>query len=69
MKTLRGWIAVTDELPRSLTDVLIALPDCPDPVDLGFLDKSRKWRLTGYTIPEMTVTHWMPLPEPPEVRS
>lgn len=61
-----GWIAVEERLPKPMTDVLIVLADeAHYPVDLGFIDWTGVWRLSGAAAGEMRVTHWMPLPEPP----
>jgi hypothetical protein len=61
------WIPVTDSLPeKNRCSVLIALSW--EQTDIGWYDKDDKcWQsefVNSYEDGE--VTHWMPLPEPPE---
>jgi hypothetical protein len=54
------WISVKDRLPEDASDVLIAWADG---VSEGcFCDE--RWRREGRML--RSVTHWMPLPKPPE---
>ncbi len=62
MSELR-WIPVTERLPDN--ERVICFYKTPDGgcVDLGFYGKKRGgWTIKG-------ATHWMPLPDPPEVRA
>ena len=71
------WISVKDRMPGRYETVLIAISTVNgygDPaklVTIGGYDHSRK-RWEQYTSTDRqlcqgeTVTHWMPLPEPPE---
>ena len=67
------WIPVTERLPEvwrndetaELVNYMIFSPDFG--VDIGnYHAKARTWLCMG--LPS-TVTHWMPLPEPPEVET
>lgn len=67
------WIPVTERMPEEWTKVLVFARCHPD-AD-GFVQTSvyigipGKWRVTwNHTLlDDNVVTHWMPLPEPPEV--
>ena len=61
-----GWISVKDRLPERYIPVLTCRAHQPSGkvVELGFLDISKRWKIYGTRI--VSVTHWMPLPEPPE---
>lgn len=61
------WISVKDRMPDVGEWVLTfsekALVDIEDfPFDIGYLRPDGEWRHIGW---EYEVTHWMPLPEPP----
>ena len=67
----RGWIPVEERLPEvwrndetaELVNYMICSPDFG--VDIGnYHAKAKKWLCMALPC---TVTHWMPLPEPPEV--
>ena len=67
----RRWIPVTERLPEvwrndetaELVNYMIYSPDFG--VDIGnYHAKAKKWLCMALPC---TVTHWMPLPEPPEV--
>lgn len=64
--TIQKWIPVTERLPEEWKDVLVLLRFgcCETAVYLGV---PGKWRVTWYRdmIGVDSVTHWMPLPEPP----
>ena len=75
IEKLRGqlprWIPVTERLPEmwrndetaELVNYMICSPDFG--VDIGnYHAKAKKWLCMALPC---TVTHWMPLPEPPEV--
>lgn len=61
------WIPVTDRLPEEWVAVLVwsKCGFCETAVYLGI---PGKWRVTwDHTmLDEDTITHWMPLPDPPE---
>jgi len=61
------WIPVTERLPDEWTDVLVwsKCGFCVVAVSLG---SHGKWResWTHMMIDDNTITHWMPLPEPPK---
>ena len=66
------WISVEERLPehwhmddkdRTLINYLVYSPDYG--VDVGnYIKPAKRWVCMGLP---MNVTHWMPLPEPPEV--
>lgn len=60
------WIPVTERLPETSDDVIIYLDKgIRGEVTIGFNAGDHKWYIDiGYEV-ENTVTHWMPLPEPP----
>ncbi len=68
----RRWIPVEERLPEvwrndetaELVNYMIYSPDFG--VDIGnYHAKAKKWLCMALPC---TVTHWMPLPEPPEVK-
>jgi hypothetical protein len=63
-----NWIDVTDRLPKSKQDVLLwVVAHIYEGVDLGYLH-SGEWITYGDRY-QTTVTHWMPLPNPPKTDS
>ena len=69
-----GWISVEERWPDHLSDVLVAYK-CGKYVRLGVGEfDGTTVNDEGLTIPYFKgiggfeVTHWMPLPEPPEVK-
>jgi len=65
----KDWIPVTDERIPPERWVLICVTPRWGPVDvnIGTWDRYREeWRSRLGTPVHGTVTHWMPLPEPPE---
>ena len=60
------WIPVSERLPEYQQRVLFF----SERISLGVhSEKARYWATDGYTYPGDwydTVTHWMPLPQPPE---
>lgn len=61
VKDLPRWISVKEQLPEEQKDVLVYLKRGGCAVDYFIPSRNDKW---GYK----DVTHWMPLPEPPDVR-
>ena len=63
-----NWISVTERLPNPSYAVLVFAEGrvtygyLRDPTYLG--PRAAKWFVSGH--PANSVTHWMPLPEPPE---
>lgn len=63
------WISVDERLPEPFVSVLVYMPDerpLP-PVHEGFLAREGMWYANHFDREPMEITHWMPLPEPPEV--
>lgn len=61
-----GWISVKDRLPEHFEPVLICREKNGSPyVEQGYKDVGEWWKVYGTRTKQ--VTHWMPLPEPPEV--
>jgi len=68
------WIPVSERVPDPCVSVLVAyhddLSDVPDAdVDMGEISKDGRWRFTDASdiwFTDGAVTHWMPLPAPPE---
>ena len=59
------WIPVTERVPEQKVDVLVVMDDGGMGVD--FIDTDGNWFwATGWSEDDPKVTHWMPLPEPPE---
>lgn len=57
------WISVEERLPEDMDDVLTWVGGL---VEVGCYDESNEcWELYTY-VGDGSVTHWMPLPEPPE---
>lgn len=63
------WIPVTERLPVEAKKVLCFLALSGGPmVETGYYMGDELWYYTGIEAPHHgIVTHWMPLPEPPEV--
>ena len=60
------WIPVTERLPEAMQPVLICRPYDQDTVKVeqGFREPGNWWKVYGTRV--RSVTHWMPLPEPPK---
>lgn len=64
---MTDWISVKDRLPEKWCPVLVSNGLL---VNEGYLDDQGKWKRFDedfYIFSE--ITHWMPLPKPPEVGS
>ena len=63
--TQSGWISVKDRLPERFEPVLVCREKNGAPhVEQGFKDVGDWWKVYGTRT--KYVTHWMPLPAPPE---
>ena len=58
------WISVKERLPEQLTDVL-SYRGHINLMQVDCVDEKGKW-YSEYKYDEYSVTHWMPLPEPPK---
>ncbi len=63
------WISVKDRLLRTNRTVLVYMPERFNSIQTAFYDRywgedDEDWH-EGWST-NTTVTHWMPLPEPPE---
>ncbi len=70
MPTVGGWISVKDEMPMQIETVLFIGKNCHGDwfrAKRGYFDGTF-WHSedSGTIYPTTPVTHWMPLPEPPE---
>jgi hypothetical protein len=69
------WISAKDRLPQEFVNVLCFIPD--QYIFMGSLRPHEdvgesKWEEQHYGYPSHAldaVTHWMPLPEPPQITS
>jgi Lar family restriction alleviation protein len=62
-----GWISVDERLPENDSKVLVALIDLPNVWTIRFLN-DEWYDLSGRHFKRRkNITHWMPIPEPPEV--
>lgn len=61
--TVGGWISVEDRLPEEGQSVLVHYVDGWMPVAHLL---NGKWYQSGGETSWLSVTHWMPLPEPPK---
>ena len=75
--TVGGWISVKAKLPGKLQNVLVSLVNEIDghrlkDTQIGYHtdDAGHSWFITSWNewaiASDVTVTHWMPLPEPPK---
>lgn len=66
--TLQRWIPVTERLPEAFVSVLVQMPgEKPFPtVREGFISNNGVWHSAHFDRESDEVTHWMPMPEPPE---
>ena len=62
-----GWISVKDRLPEAIKRALVAadFSGVMD-VDVAMYCGNGMWESMSGLYPKFSVTHWMPLPEPPE---
>ena len=63
--TKPGWISVKERLPERFEPVLVCREKNGSPyVEQGYKDVGEWWKVYGTRTKH--ITHWMPLPEPPE---
>lgn len=67
----REWISIHDRLPEGQTEVLVYMPKYGSNINVYFLtdlDPNRKTWFNCFfdTKPFADVTHWMPIPTPPQ---
>lgn len=64
------WIAVEDELPNRPYHHYLTYGDAGVSITewIGKDNPDRHWEHTGWKLP-YNITHWMPLPKPPESHS
>ena len=58
------WISVKERVPNNVEDVLIT--DGYDRYAVAYFSKDKTWEVSKDILICGIVTHWMPLPEPPE---
>ncbi len=63
VKTNNGWISVKDRLPENTNDVSLMIKESPKKTLCGYWN-GIEWLVYGRH--QFTVTHWQPLPPPPE---
>lgn len=63
------WISVEERLPIDrLKKYLVAFRDAAGPiVDMARYFPSDGWTCDNWEVPQNLITHWMPLPDAPEV--
>lgn len=61
-----GWVACAERMPEDYAPVLVWTLDAHCPCRVGWWDGENWWRDGGGEKLYETVTHWMPLPAPPE---
>lgn len=64
------WISVEERLPTAREDVLLLInTSCKERIIIGWYSEIRGWKTDIIEwlcyLRDCTVTHWMPLPEPP----
>jgi len=67
LEAAQKWIPVSERLPEKSETVLVLHDNAVDIVT--YHPKSNRWELLWWVNADLhDVTHWMPLPEPPEVK-
>lgn len=72
LPSIDDWISVKDRMPKNNTPVLVVWTNNKvSSVMLGWHISIKglgsDWQTSGGLRPEEEITHWMPLPEPPEL--
>lgn len=67
IEAYQEWISISDKVPGHKNEVLIGGECCElcYNIDIGFLEDG-EWFLKNGESPHYKVTHWMPLPNPPQ---
>ena len=68
MARVQEWISVDDRLPEPFVSVLVNMPGeepCPT-VREGFISNDGIWQSAMFRREPGEVTHWQPMPQPPE---
>lgn len=61
------WISVKERTPKPATKVIVYWENSGGPVICeGYYMGEDGWSYVGWEAPRFIVTHWMPLPSPPE---
>ena len=62
------WINCVDRLPDNVFEVIIGGECCEAcyNIDIGFCEDGEWYLQGGRGMPSFLVTHWMPLPKPPQ---
>ena len=68
------WIPVEERLPKIGQQVLVSIRPPHWPAETESILATQDYETAGFLdehdgVPSKFVTHWMPLPEPPEVKS
>jgi hypothetical protein len=67
----RTWISASERIPNHFgVDVLVFVFDNTDPEvkweAIGTFEQGEGWDVNHYDRKDVTVTHWMPLPQRPQ---
>ena len=62
LKAEHRWISVSE--PPKIDGTYLLRNTCTDVYSCNFIADTNTWVLSGYD----SITHWMPLPQPPEVQ-
>lgn len=61
------WISITNKLPEDETVVMLFVPNEGQSICIGYREDDVWWYEDSLPLLEV-VTHWMPLPEDPQVK-
>lgn len=67
--TENKWIPVTERVPDRFGEYIVAVKDISGKMYSDYADYDpfqKRWATGLFRSAEEKVTHWMPLPEPPE---
>lgn len=74
LEAAQRWIPVNERMPKDCERVLVYADNSPQnyPRRAFYIYRLERWvsdEVNTYTVyGNMTITHWMPLPEPPEAQ-